>query len=532
MENFDARALINAIDTGMDILLSVICVIGLVGAVLSYTRSRIRKDGFAKGMYLGVLAGIEAIVLILIIYFIPLLLERVLPNIVRASSIRWLLLYVFLVPLWYFVTRRDSGTRGLYFLLILLTTFLLGWQYYHWIGVVFISVPIALIFFHVIDRLAQVVIPASDPEDKSERWQKTLAFLMYMLGIQYPFRVASKKTSRELDIRVTGNPTNDFGKPGIAWVWPHQVVGLSKGVEFNKVSGPGTIFTGQYEAPIALVDLRTQIRVSTIDAITKDGMKVPAVIFMAFAIDKEKWPKEGWPRALSARIKHLYPDSLELDHVRGSYPYSSNRVRSVLSTIGIDTALQDSEKPEFYWDEWVIKQIEHAAREILSERGLDELWRPQNDGPGFSALDEMALALKKLVAPKLTEVGVNLFTARIVNYQFEEDGQVAKQNIKTWGTYWQQQVIEAEADAEAIYREEIEKAHAFSKSVLLDAIAESMNAARTISEKLPRHVIAQYYVHSLEEYIKKQPGLDIAESKKRLEDVKNFLLYSQSEGNE
>jgi hypothetical protein len=45
-------------------------------------------------------------------------------------------------------------------------------------------------------------------------------------------------------------------------------------------------------------------------------------------------------------------------------------------------------------------------------------------------------------------------------------------------------------------------------------------------------VIAQYYVHALEEYIKKQPGLNIDESKQKLENMKDFLLYNRTEGSE
>lgn len=530
METSNALLLIN-INKGIDIFVSILFAVGIVVAVAVYIW-KIRKEGPGKVIYLGTLAIAEAIVLVTIIYFLPQWITILFQNVVEVSTVRWVILYLMIVPLFYFLTRQQSGRRGLYTSLILLTTLLLGWLYNRWIGMIFISAPILLIYFHVIDKLAQVIIPASNPEDDKERWQKTSVLLMYMLGVQYPVWVAGKKTGREFEMRINGDHFRDFGKPGIAWTWSHQVAGLSTGIEFDKICGPGMVFTGAYEWPAALVDLRTQLRIAVADAITKDGMKVPAVIFIAFAIDREKWPKEEWPRAFSSRIRHFLPDNLELDHPHGSYPYSSGRVRSALSTAGINTSLENGEKPDFHWDEWVVKQIEHAAREILAERSLDELWRPKNDGPGISALDEMAQALKKLVSPRLAEVGVNLFTARIVNYEFPEDGHVAKQNIKTWSTYWEQQVIEAEAAAEAIYREEIEKAHAFSKSILLDAIAEGLNEARSIREDLPRHVIAQYYVHALEEYIKKQPGLDIAESKKRLEDMKSFLLYNQSEETE
>jgi hypothetical protein len=532
MINTDIFALsIDIFNKSLDKFIPVICVAALVSIILNYTCKRIQKDGLSRGIYYGVLACIEASILVLVIGYFPSWISKVVNGFVSVVAIRWLLIFLLLGLIVRLTSRKGTHKRILFPILILLAIFLLGWLYDRWVGILFISVPILLIFYHVIYKVAQVILPSANPEDKSAQRYKSSAFLMYLLGIQYPFRVASKKASRGFDERIPGDPTNDYGKPGVVWTWPHQVVGLSRGIQFNKVDGPGTIYTDTFETPVALVDLRTHLRTSVIDAVTRDGLHVPAVVFMAFAIDRDKWPKEGWSKAHHSKMKYLLNGNAALDHLEGSYPYSSGRVRAALSKMGINTSLQDGERPEFYWDEWVIKQVEQATREVVAKRSLDELWRPIDDGPAVSALDEMAADLKEQLTPALAEIGVQLFGARIVNYEFREDSPVTQQNIKTWSTFWEQQITEAHADAEAIYREEIERAHAFSKSVLLDAIAESINAARSINPNLPRHVIAQYYVHALEEYIKSQPGINTAESRKRVEDLKGLLLY-RTEGNE
>ena len=82
----------------------------------------------------------------------------------------------------------------------------------------------------------------------------------------------------------------------------------------------------------------------------------------------------------------------------------------------------------------------------------------------------------------------------------------------------------------AIYREEVEKAHAYAKSALLETIAESLDNARRINTKLPRHVIAQYYIYALNEYIRKQPGLNAEEIEARVKNLQQILLFSR-EGN-
>ena len=109
---------------------------------------------------------------------------------------------------------------------------------------------------------------------------------MYLLGVQHPIWMAKAKTGREFEKQLDGNFGNELGKPGIIWTWSHQVAGISKGIGFTRVAGPGLIFTDPFEAPVALVDLRMQSRISVVNTVTKDGMEVPTVVFTAFAIDK------------------------------------------------------------------------------------------------------------------------------------------------------------------------------------------------------------------------------------------------------
>jgi vacuolar-type H+-ATPase subunit E/Vma4 len=140
-----------------------------------------------------------------------------------------------------------------------------------------------------------------------------------------------------------------------------------------------------------------------------------------------------------------------------------------------------------------------------------------------------------LLRPKLQNAGVEIFTARIVNFDLkeenEEDKKIIDQYLETWRTNLRQKITQAEAEVNAIYRQELEQAHAYAKSALLETVAESLENARRINTKLPRHVIAQYYIHALDEYIKKQPGLNDEEIKARVESLQQVLLFSR-EGND
>jgi hypothetical protein len=518
-----------AFNSAFDKIAVIVFWVGLVLMTVRYIRKSIATEkDVGKNLYFGILVFLEAALLAFIIYSpLPQLLVALSRQTLDLATIRWVILYLIAIIWSYSVSYKQSGWRGIVFVMLILTTFLFGWLYDRWLGMFAVSVPVLLVYVNVINKVAQVILPASNPEDKLEARIKTRIFFAYLLGLQYPIWIAKAKTGQEFDKQLDGNFTNKIGKTGIIWTWSHQVAGISKGIGFTRVAGPGLIFTDPFESPIALVDLRMQSRISVVNTVTKDGMEVPAVVFTAFAIDKR-----NSSTTQSRRSKADNEGNFTIDHKDESFAYSTGRVSAVLSTAGIYNPRPNEKQQEFFWDEWVVDQVEHATRLVVAERSLDELWRPQNDDLGVSALNEIAARLQSLLSPELAEVGINLITVRIVNYQFTPEDDIVKQNIATWSSYWEQRITEAKSDIETIYREEIEKAHAFSKSILLSSITDSITKARRINNDLPRHMIAQYYVHALEEYIKGQPGLNVSESKKQLETMKDFLMTNRTEGSE
>ena len=254
---------------------------------LTYTIRECKKN-FWRGIYLGLLVFGEAGLIFLVIYLFPWWFANV---VIKKPEyqviIRWIFLYITIVPFWWLLyTRKYGGRRGLFSSLIVLTVFLFGWQFDRWVGIIFISIPILAIFFFKLDRLAQVILPPAIPSPSSSyvHWQKTRAFIKYMLGIQYPVWVAKSKADRAFDTRISGSPFNKTGEPGILMTWSHQVAALSSGTNFGGIVGPGTVFTSRLQHPIALVDKRTQLRVTTTETVTKDGIRITAVIFMAFKV--------------------------------------------------------------------------------------------------------------------------------------------------------------------------------------------------------------------------------------------------------
>jgi hypothetical protein len=377
-------------------------------------------------------------------------------------------------------------------------------------------------------------MPFSDPEDPKEKWRRFLAFLWYVIGTQHPFWMAKDRVARENEKRIDGNLLLELFKPGIAWSYSHQVMGISAGTNFKNVEGPGLFFIEGPCRLFALADLRRQIRTAELDTTTRDGVPIRVIVFTEFKIDHEDWPKKGWKTedgkqlAEEIKINPLLADILRIDRKNGNFPYSTARVKSVLSTEGINTTPPSGENDEaFFWDEWVLMQIQNAARQVVSQRDLDQMWKPVDNEPKTSALDEMAKKIEKLVEPLLRRVGIQLLGARIVDFSIDKSSPIAKRQIDSWKTLWSQKITAAMAEAEAVEKEEIEKAHAYAKSALLDAIADSIQKARLEHVDLPRHVIALYYIHAIEEYIQKRPDSSgNKDTKESIEALKQFLMSS------
>src|SRR6476659_507326 len=153
--------LVDNFNSSMDRFIPGICVVVLFGRVLQYTLKRFQKDGFGKAIYLGTLACIEAIALVFIIGLAPQFASRLVQNYFHVSTVflRWMSLYALIFLFAFLQIPKHSRIRGLASLFILLTTFVLGWLYARWVGLIFVSMPIVLIFLHVMDRVAQVIIP-------------------------------------------------------------------------------------------------------------------------------------------------------------------------------------------------------------------------------------------------------------------------------------------------------------------------------------------------------------------------------------
>ena len=374
----------------------------------------------------------------------------------------------------------------------------MGWIFGEWLGILFISLPILIVFYWFLYYLAQAIFPATDPESTIEERNKFWAFFWYIWAFQYPHWVAKSSATRYSDKRIDGNFIKRTGTPGVVWTYSHQVVARSTGIELNTVDGPGILFTGRKERPVALVDLRTQLRPIDFIAVTKDGIEIKAFIFITFQIDRSDWGREKkhefW------RMNPILQKGMEIEkNPYIGYPYSGARVHAALSASSIDFWGNDSAIEERHWDEVAIQRVLKEARLVLSERDFNELWVPvENDNRGTGAIDEVSTEIGNRARPELEKMGVQLFGSRIVNFIIDKEDSIYKQLKASWLFAWDKKIAKIKFEGKAEAEQLKINAKMSSRTVFMDTMAETLRQAQDIDNNLLRQLTTLNFITTLE----------------------------------
>ena len=532
-------SLFDTINNVISAIATIVSLIGIAAYWIFSTAKNLRERGGMRGFYLSFITLILLQFPLWGFFLLPEYLvytaqirEEALLSDMPLSAIRWFVLYAVFPLLIFFATRKFSGIKSTITISTHLTISLLGWIMGKWFGIIFISIPILTLFYFLLYYYAQIVFPASNPEDADERHNKFLALFWYVWGAQYPFWVAPARAARNLEKRIGGDYFKDFGAPGIVWTHPYQVVGRSSGIEFNKIDGPGIMFTTQYERPVAIVDLRTQLRPTELQGMTKDGVAVKAVLFTSFKICDGSWGNlDRDERHRIWRTSPILQNGMDIDCPNGSYPYSTARVQAALGITSIGTPTEDNQTPDIYWDQIAVERVKKEARLVLSGRTFNEIWRPiDNDNRHTSALDEMATQINKRAKPLLQEIGVQLMASRIVHFDFAEDSNIREQLREAWLSAWEQKIHAIQLDGITAAEKLRLQARTSARSVFLESITESLNKARTLNKDLPKQVVALNFIATLKGLLQ-EPNLENTEQQiAKLETLQGFVLRNSQGG--
>ena len=434
------------------------------------------------------------------------------------SSIRWALLLASLFGFAYGWGHQHGKGRWFISAVGHIVVIAVGWLNNYWIGVLFISVPAIATYYGALYSLANVILPASIPEDHDEKKKKFYALASYTWGTQSPMTVVENHAWKKYSPRIPGDITWEFAeypipffnkllRNGVVWTRAHQVVAISGGTKFKRVDGPGLVFSGKLERPEQVFDLRLQLRTREIEVVSKDSIRFHVRYFTAFRIDNQEWDKNLYETL--RRMNPILRGADKLGYKTGSFPYSPPRVQAAL---GLTSTKVEEGSPLIYWDQCVMNVIEGETRKLISQKNLDEMWRPALDTPLANAMDIIAREIKRNSEMILRASGILLILARVVDFKVpirdeQQVDEIAQQHLDTWGSEWESRRKNILADAEAESERTQQNARARAEARLLEAIAAGLRETQEINPELPRHVIAMRFLSSLQDYVHEElPG--------------------------
>jgi hypothetical protein len=500
-----------------------------------YNKERQNKKKGTKGGDLLSQTIILFIVMIFaaLIWLLPELLNLAWPKIIQKGSnfarfstnVRWGEISLIIFSLAYFLGRGFGEKRWLQSSIGHIALIFFGLTVGRWAGILFITAPILVAYYSILYRMALITLPTSNPEDRAERRKRFIVLVSYTWGIQRPLIVVDGNGWNKTETRIEGKFTRDYPVPGLIWTQSHQAVTITSGIKFNRVDGPGVVFTGKMERPDQIFDLRLQLRTNEIEAVSKDGVSFKVRFFTGFRIDPEPWDKETYDTLRP--MNTILRGADKPNYTQGSFPFSTLRVQAALGTTSTKATTNATNTPIIYWDQWAVNVVEDHTRKVISQKNLDELWRPAEDKKFASALDVIAKEIKENAELTLRAAGILLILARVVNFRFTSDtnptDEISKQQLATWGSEWERKRAQMLSDAQAESEHAQQEARAFAESLLLNSIAEGLQKAKEIDSKLPRYVIAMRFLSSLQDFVHKQSD------EKSMEELQSYLKEWQEQ---
>lgn len=498
----------------LNMIIGALVTVGFVLAALilvgNYFFTSSREHGFPQNISLVTIYALIILIPVFLFLYLPNAAEKKLEHLFSNPDLdqwfRWAIILFF--GSLYFFQKKNAERRGLYSFWIVCATLFFGWFVGRWMGMVFISLPILFVLYFTSYHVALSIVPASNVADSQEKLNRFNAFLTYIWGHQKSFWKSPQPDSstKELEKRIDGSSNFKWGK-GIGWTYPHQAAGIMIGANFD-VRGPGLFFFNKGEQPLELVDLRVQTRNSTIKAMSREGIPFDAEVSVSFCIDNETWTREQFHQYARANIiQGREPDT----NLNGIFPYSKARAKAALSFASKKTH-KNGEETKMYWDSRVLAMAEEAARETLSERSIEELWKARVFA-NSSAAEEISSEMKSQLDLSLRKMGIRLINAKAAGFKFskdekdrKKDDEITEQQINAWTVEWQKKrammIADGKMEAERIQQE----ARVYAHSALLTAIAEGLQQARAMNQNLPRYVIALRFIGVLERLVWTQGG--------------------------
>jgi hypothetical protein len=406
-------------------------------------------------------------------------------SVVAPASVIVLCLGVLALPtIWYWRPTMWSMSALLWFMLWL--TLLFGMGEYQVGVVLLVSLVLSSGAFMLGLRLTSGYLL---PLPEGEHWREMLGFIRDCAqGFNFPGYVVVDELYEEdrVEMRVPGDRFGEFASaPGFVISDANYAMAISSNIKFKGIKGPGVAFIRYGDQVMQTVDLRPQLRVFPVEAVTKDGIQVKTLIFAPSRIDtRGKPPRLGEPLPYSSAAGFKAVRAQEMRHEGPEQtPESKKRYR---------------------WEDLSRSIATRILQDIISRYEFDELYGPYQPG-GDPPRRGIANELVERLRGELKGMGIELVGGGISDLQ-PVDPEVYVKRAQNWKEEWMHKIALQKTEGQAEWIKMVERARLEAQADLILDLGRRLESSMARTELRPRAALDQF-VKLLDELMKQQPTL-------------------------
>jgi regulator of protease activity HflC (stomatin/prohibitin superfamily) len=299
--------------------------------------------------------------------------------------------------------------------------------------------------------------------------------------------VAAQRQKDKVQERVAGNRLSRMANgPGFVLTGCDHTAAISNGLKFKGVQDPGITFTGFGDQVVHAIDLRPQLRVFPVDAMTRDGIKIRVLASVSFRINaghRQPEPGQHLPFNKSAAIKAVIRAQRVEHEGKGQTPQRMKQRA---------------------WDELPPLIAKRVLQDIISKRAFDGLCAPYQPG-GDPPRKTLATEFCAQLAVQLEPLGIQLIEGGISDLE-PADPQVYVRRVENWQAEWSRKIMVKEAKGHAARLGILERARAEARAELILSLGRQLEELSVGRAGLSSREVLGQFLTVLEELMM-QPGI-------------------------
>jgi regulator of protease activity HflC (stomatin/prohibitin superfamily) len=306
------------------------------------------------------------------------------------------------------------------------------------------------------------------------------------MGTNHPYYLIEDGV---VETRIDGNPFSQFfGGPGFVYAECDQAGCLTEGVRVSGVLEPGLNFTGFADLEPKAIELRPQLCSFPIEAVTRDGIPIRVLAYVAFRIHP------GY------QFDEQTQTSVRCEPQKGrSFPFRRRAIYQIVAAEPVQHVSQEGKgEARQQWDtELVPKIATWILQDIISRYDVDDLCAlldPQKT-PYEDIIDGMDRRLRR----SLATLGLDLEQTWLDNL-WPRDQTVTERRLDNWRTEWERRILERMSDGRAQRVREIERARAQAELQILLRFSQIAQAS-VVTGPASQTALALRFIDSLGEVV-------------------------------